>query len=412
MRPIGLDRVEGNREHSESLEVGERNVRSFGLWLGWTGWLAAVWAAALLQFGASAVPRGALGCAAFFACYFASPLAGRRPPALLALLTGALLAAAVALPGAGGAGLLYALLLAAYLAGEAVYRLPGAYAAAFGALAALALTASALPAAADPAQPRYAGFALLFAAAAAAALALYRRERAGNVEGAARFEALLGEYRKLKRQAKSGEDAARAEERTNIARQIHDSVGHKLTSLLMQLEMFRMNASGAQQAQAEQMKRLAQDSLEETRSAVKALQEQEQGGLPALLRLIRNLEAESYLQVEFTVRHGALSAPLGNEPSVAVYRAIQEAMTNAMRHGASRKIGILLESPAGRVFRFEVTNDVGDAEARPVREGFGLTAMRDRVEKAGGELTLMRSGGQFLVRGTFKLEQAKEERAQ
>jgi signal transduction histidine kinase len=371
------------------------------------GWLAAVWTAALLQSGASAAPWGAFGCALFFACYFASPLALRRPAALFALLVGALLAAVVALPGVGGAGPLYALLLAAYLAGEAVYRLPGPYAAAFGALAALALAAAqALGAANQRELPT--AFALLFAAAAAAALALYRRERAANVEGGARFEALLGEYRKLKRQAKSGEDAARAEERTNIARQIHDSVGHKLTSLLMQLEMFRMGESGERQALAEQMKRLAQDSLEETRRAVKTLQEQEQGGLQALLRLIRNLEAESYLQVEFTVRHGALSAPLGNEPSVAVYRAIQEAMTNAMRHGASRRIGILLESPGGRVFRFEVTSDVADAEARPVREGFGLTAMRERVEKAGGELTLMRAGGHFLVRGTFKLEQPEE----
>ncbi|TLS51621.1 sensor histidine kinase [Paenibacillus antri] len=380
-------------------------MRSYWAWLAWLG---AVWAAALLQGGAEAAPRGALGCALFFACYFASPLVFRRPAALFALLTGALLASVAALPGIGAAGALYALLLAAYLAGEAVYRLPGRFAAAFGALAAAGATASAWLDAADSARALPAAFALLFAAAAAAALTLYRRERSANVEGGARFEALLSEYRKLKRQAKSGEDAARAEERTNVARQIHDSVGHKLTSLLMQIEMFRLNAAGEHLAAAEQMKRLAQDSLEETRRAVKTLQEQEQGGLPALLRLIRNLEAESYLQVEFTVRHGALSVPLGNEPSIAVYRAIQEAMTNAMRHGASRKVGILLESPGGRVFRFEVSNDADGGPEQPVREGFGLTAMRERIEKAGGELTLVRAGGQFLVRGTFKLEQGEE----
>jgi signal transduction histidine kinase len=246
---------------------------------------------------------------------------------------------------------------------------------------------------------------LIVLAAVAAAGIAYMRSQVTISEATARYDALLSEYRKLKREARNHEEAARIEERTHIARRIHDSVGHKLTSLLMQLETFRMQADGEYKQIAEQMKRLAQDSLQETRSAVKALKEEEPGGMQALLRLIRNLEAESYMQVEFVVRHGALSVVLDNDQSAAVYRSIQEALTNAMRHGSSRKVNILLESPGGSIFRFEVTNETSEYQDAPIREGFGLTAMRERVESAGGTLEIARQRNKFVVRGTFVLSQ-------
>jgi len=58
------------------------------------------------------------------------------------------------------------------------------------------------------------------------------------------YEQLLGEYRRLKRISYENERSARLEERTRIARDIHDSVGHKLTALLMQLEMPRSKRKG------------------------------------------------------------------------------------------------------------------------------------------------------------------------
>ncbi|XEC95883.1 sensor histidine kinase [Paenibacillus tarimensis] len=364
-----------------------------------------------MQLEREAAMWGLLGCALFFAFYFLSPLFRHRPAILFLFLFSSLTTAVCTFsllkPAAGEmAGMLFLLLMISYLMGEAGYRLSLGWTLAFGAVASAAMLA------AFYLENGVFGtgltFAALYLAAFVAAIAAYHRERTENREGTVRFEALLDEYRKLKRYAKSSEDAARIEERTTITRQIHDSVGHKLTSLLMQLEMFRMNSTGEIQLQAEQMKRLAQESLDETRKAVKALKEAEPGGIPALLRLIRNLEAENYLQVEFSFRHGALSVALRNDQSIAVYRAIQEALTNAMRHGSSRKVSIRMESPGGRIFRFEVVSDIRSGEREPVREGFGLTSMRDRIEKAGGELDVTLSGGQFLVRGTFKLEDEKE----
>lgn len=237
------------------------------------------------------------------------------------------------------------------------------------------------------------------------AVVQYRRVEAERRQSRERYSALLSEYRDLKRSAASSADAARAEERMNVARRLHDSVGHKLTSLLMQIETNRLEAErlgsdASASRRAEELKRLAQESLDETRAAVVALSEDELMGMPALLRLINNLEVESAMRVEFTLGSGALNVDLEQAPAIALYRAVQEALTNAMRHGAGRRARVKVEVPGGRLVRFEVENELrtGVTSFEP---GFGLTAMRERVEAAGGGLEVRLGAGTFLVRGSF-----------
>lgn len=62
--------------------------------------------------------------------------------------------------------------------------------------------------------------------------------------------------------------------------------------------------------------------------------------------LIRKLEAESHILVQFTIKQGVLSVSLSNEKSVALYRIIQEALTNAMRHAQAREVKIILGKSA------------------------------------------------------------------
>jgi len=391
-------------------------MRNF--WLGFA-WISACWIVYFITMGTSAFTVGGLiGCIAFFAIYFLADLTHNRPRLYAMLLIGALLSVfAVSFLSMGFlkdasevskdmaevsdlSPVWFPLLIGSFLTWRSASRLSGVWVAAVG------VSALGLPMLLMTMAGRWVllSVILLYAAAFAFACAVHHRTSAAYEDAALRYDALLDEYRHLKRRAKHNEDAARIEERTNIARQIHDSVGHKLTSMLMQLEMFRMQAEDEKlKSYAEQMKRLAQESLQETRNAVKALKEEEPGGLQALIRLIRNLEAENYMQVEFVVRHGALSVSLNNEQSIAVFRSIQEAITNAMRHGSSRKVSILLESPGGSVFRFEVTNEVHGQEEGPVLDGFGLSAMRDRVERAGGTLEIARTRNLFVVRGSFML---------
>ena len=58
------------------------------------------------------------------------------------------------------------------------------------------------------------------------------------------YVGLAGEYRRLKRRAYEGEQIARIEERNRIARDMHDSVGHHLTALLIQIEVLRQQSGG------------------------------------------------------------------------------------------------------------------------------------------------------------------------
>lgn len=234
----------------------------------------------------------------------------------------------------------------------------------------------------------------------------FRQVDAERRESRERYGALLSEYRDLKRAGARAAESARTEERISVARRLHDSVGHRLTSLLMQLEADRLRAEQLgepgeeQRRRAEELKQLAQRSLDETRAAVTALGEDSLAGMPALLRLIRNLEVESGMQVEFTLGSGAMGVHLDPAPAIALYRAVQEALTNAMRHGSTRRAKVKVEVPAGRIVRFEVENEVvaGASQSRP---GFGLTTMRERVEAAGGQLEVMAGATTFLVRGSF-----------
>lgn len=244
-------------------------------------------------------------------------------------------------------------------------------------------------------------FLLLFSLLVSAALIFFKKSYTTEEALEERNEALLSEYRKMKRRLLSDEQAARQEERTQIARDIHDSVGHKLTALLMQLEVFRLQAEGEAAEHLEGLKSLAKESLQETRSAVKSLKHDEAGGVTAIIGLIRKLEAESFLRVQFSVKHGALSAPLGNDQMVIVYRAVQEALTNMMRHSQAREAEIVFEAPGGSIFRFTVSNRVTETAA--FHEGFGLSSMRERIEQAGGEFEAGPEKDLFVVKGTLPL---------
>jgi signal transduction histidine kinase len=214
------------------------------------------------------------------------------------------------------------------------------------------------------------------------------------------YEQLLGEYRRLKRLHYETERSARLEERTRIAREIHDSVGHKLTALLMQLEMLSIKEP---KQEYEQLKRLVRDSLEETRQAVKALKTEENEGIASVLQLIRKLESESHIMVHFTTKQGVLSTKISNQLSVVLYRVIQEALTNAMRHAHSREVFVVLGKSAVGDIHFSIKNRI--FEPKPFQMGFGLTSMKERVEEVGGTLHIFQTNDEFIVQGTIPVKE-------
>lgn len=213
------------------------------------------------------------------------------------------------------------------------------------------------------------------------------------------YEELLGEYRKQKRVNSLAEENARVEERNRIARDIHDSVGHRLTALIMKLETLAIQSKNEEYRE---LKKMAEDSLGETRQAVQTLQAEESEGIATVVNLIRKLEAESQIVVQFTLKQGVLTVPLSNENSVVLYRVIQEALTNAMRHGHSREVHVELGKSAIGDVTFEISNSI--YEVKPFTLGFGLTNMKNRVEEIGGRLDVYQKENQFFVTGIIPSE--------
>ncbi|WP_332631746.1 sensor histidine kinase [Halalkalibacter flavus] len=367
----------------------------------WLFLLLLSWLFALLHYQGSflEIPNRIMGCAAFFSFFFMLPLF-KKHPFIFTMITALMAASAVFTlwPDNSGTTNPYTLLVFTILAGMSVFYLKGWQSILIGCILLVGLVAPHFFV-----YPSYSlVFIVLYTLLVGVALATYRQTKTKVDEIEARNEALLSEYKKMRRRLVNDEQAARQEERNQIAKEIHDSVGHKLTALLMQLEVARMEQTdeGAHSRLLE-LKQLAKESLEETRRAVKTLKQDEIGGLSAIIRLVRKLEAESYMRIQFSIRHGALTAPLGNEQAIAVYRAVQEALTNVMRHSGGREVEVVFEAPAGGVFRFEVSNPV--KTPKQYKEGFGLSSMRERIEDAGGKLEIAQYDGQFIVRGTLPL---------
>lgn len=223
------------------------------------------------------------------------------------------------------------------------------------------------------------------------------RSRSERVEYRQLYDGLLDEYRKLKRDHSENERVARIEERARIAHDIHDSVGHQLTALLMQLEMMSIEH---QSNKYEGLKVMAQQSLEETRNAVKTLKYDTATGIESVLQLIRKLESDQF-SVKFTTKQGVLRTHLSNEQSVVLYRSIQEALTNAMKHGDTREVSVTIGRTALGELEWIITN--GLSRQAHFVEGFGLTAMRERVGSVGGELRVFQTEKAFTVEGKMPI---------
>lgn len=176
-----------------------------------------------------------------------------------------------------------------------------------------------------------------------------------------------------------------AAERGRVARDLHDSLGHHLTAVSVQLEkaeVFRDRDPDAAARAVAEARAAARNALEDVREAVKALRP----GFrirPALRELV---ESATGPEVVLEVRgdeSGTDEAAL-----TTLYRAAQEALTNARRHARATEVRVAVTFD-GDLARLEVAdNGHGLTSAR---EGHGLTGMRERAALAGGDVHLVSS---------------------
>jgi signal transduction histidine kinase len=319
----------------------------------------------------------------------ARPRPGRTALGLLSVRI-ALFAAAAALDPSGDARLLFVLVpFAAYFAfGAAVSLALG------GACLAVVVAAFALRVPRWYAQPTDVSDVLMFAVGLMLAIAMAGiavAEQAGRL----RLEAVLGDLRdshdQLTAYAAQVAALSAAAERGRLARDIHDSLGHHLTAVTVQLEKaeaFRdLDAASADQAVAD-ARSAARQALREVRGSVAALRDESPVPLSAMLA---GLVPAGPGEPEVTVTVTGDEAGLGAAAGTVLFRAAQEALTNVRRHSGARRVrvSVTLDDRAARL----VVADDGrgfDLASRAAggglaaREGFGLLGMRERAALAGG----------------------------
>jgi len=182
-------------------------------------------------------------------------------------------------------------------------------------------------------------------------------------------------------------------ERKRFAREIHDTLAYTLSNLAMMLEAAKDLTGGERKVLLEhlaQMHDLAKAGAVEVRRAIQALrpvQMNEESGLTAVYRLVKAFNKATQIDVKLNV--GNIPPFLSEEADLAVYRLVQEGMTNALRHGKATVIIISFTSLRGGVCILIKDNGVGSSN---FKIGYGLTGMRERIERLGGQLNI--SNGQ------------------
>lgn len=170
-------------------------------------------------------------------------------------------------------------------------------------------------------------------------------------------------------------------ERLRISRDLHDSLGHHLTGLVIQLQVATHQAAPEQKAQLELCQQQAKQLLHDIRHTVSQLRAPQQPQLALQLKALQQSMPDLTLQL--SIPAGVPHSPLAN---AVLFRVCQEALTNSRRHGKATSVQIEVWQHQQQVFlRYQ---DNGQLGQWPLPEGNGLTGMRERVLEAGGQLLL------------------------
>jgi len=193
------------------------------------------------------------------------------------------------------------------------------------------------------------------------------------------------------------EENSRLAERVRIARELHDTVGHRLTALSLNLEVAARLAKAPALEPVEAAQSLAKLALRDVRGAVEELRETERIDLSVALRTLASEMPRP--RVHLTVPDSICRDDA--EGALALLRCTQEILTNAARHGSAENLWIDLVETDGMIELSARDDGRGVSQVHP---GNGLRGMRERLERAGGRLQIeTRLGAGFAVRATLPL---------
>jgi signal transduction histidine kinase len=189
--------------------------------------------------------------------------------------------------------------------------------------------------------------------------------------------------------------AAQEGERRRLARELHDETGQTLTSMLIGLKALEETVSPEARGMVAGLRSSVVSSLRGVRRIVVELRPKaldDLGLVAALERLATSVSEETGLSVAFKTEPFAHRLP--SEIESALYRIVQEGLTNVVKHAQARHASVFLASSGETVLLVLEDDGLGfDLAATPER-GFGLEGMRERVQLLGGRLEITSRDGE------------------
>src|SRR3954447_5348942 len=208
----------------------------------------------------------------------------------------------------------------------------------------------------------------------------------------------------------AAERAAAAEERTRIARELHDVIGHEITVIALQADAAAAALARAPEravVPVDRIRQAAARTLTEMRRVVGLLRDPDEGdgelrpqpGLAEIPDLVQEARTGG-MDVDL-----ALCLPAAPPPpslQLAAFRVVQEALTNARRHAPGAPVRVRVDGD-GPALDVEVHSGVGVPDRPADGGGHGLVGMRERVRMHGGSLEACAVPDGFLVRARLPL---------
>ena len=213
----------------------------------------------------------------------------------------------------------------------------------------------------------------------------------GETEEVERLElAFLRMMRRLeaeRRRAGSAALQAQEEERTRVARDLHDEVNQSLTGLLLRLEAARSAAPPRLEPELAETKALANQAMRELLDLARRLRPTALDDLGVAAAVAGLVERLGEGEVEASIEVDGDFSNLSDDAGLVVYRVAQEALANAARHSGAAHVAVVLRHDAAGTELTVADDGRGFAFAESER-GLGIGGMRERALLVGGELTI------------------------
>ncbi|MBS4179177.1 sensor histidine kinase [Lederbergia citrea] len=222
--------------------------------------------------------------------------------------------------------------------------------------------------------------------------------------------ALKNAHQQLHHYSKQVEELTLIRERNRISGDIHDTVGHKMTALLVQLQV----AKELQDIQPERSKKtillceeLARNALQELRLSVRTLRENDQNHsfITIVRKILEDYQKMTGLKSDFYLKGDVSQIPISIQLDLT--RIIQESITNAVRHGEATECNVFIDISDSIIDISIKDNGKGLSKVSP---GFGLKNMRERVVEHGGQIVFESNPSEgFIVKASFPLKEIRWE---